>query len=90
MKIPKRTTFLVEMGWLIGGRQTHEAVVPGSNLAWLTVENSEDRRGHCVLCSVYTVKYRGRYGNLPIRQKRKKKERKISRDTAPSKLCFQF
>ena len=52
-----------EMWWRIGTvvLQTSEAVVPGSNPASLTVENSEDRQSHCVL---YTVKSRGREGDL--------------------------
>ena len=33
-----------EMWWLIGSTP----VVPGSNPASLTVENSEDRQSHCV------------------------------------------
>ena len=31
---------------------TSEAVVPGSNPASLTVENSENRQGHCVVCNI--------------------------------------
>ena len=32
--------------------QTIEAVVPGSNPGSLTMENSEDRTGHCVDCKI--------------------------------------
>ena len=32
--------------------QTSEAVVPGSNPASLTVENSEDRQSHCAYCKI--------------------------------------
>ena len=53
--------------WGCGGSlvalQTSEAVVPGSNPASLTVENSEDRQSHCVQ---YTVKSRGREEDLPL------------------------
>ena len=51
--------------------QTTEAVVPGSNPASLTVKNSEDRQSHCVYC-----KSRGREGDLPLRQKKKKFKKK--------------
>ena len=32
--------------------QTAETVVPGSNPASLTVENSGDRQSHCVYCTI--------------------------------------
>ena len=42
--------------WRCGGSlvalQTTEAVVPGSNPASLTAENSEDRQSHCVYCRI--------------------------------------
>ena len=41
----------------------------GSNPASPTVENSED--------TVYTVKSRGREGNLPLRPKKEEKKKKI-------------
>ena len=41
--------------------QTTQAVVPGSNSAPLTVENSEYRQSHCEYC---TVKSQGREKNL--------------------------
>ena len=49
--------------------QTTEAVVPGSNPASLTVENSENRQSHCVYC---TVKSRGREGDLPLGPKKRR------------------
>ena len=36
--------------------QTTEAVVPGSNPASLTVENSEDRQSHCAFCKIEAKK----------------------------------
>ena len=50
--------------------QTTEAVVPGSNPVSLTVENSEDR-----VTVVYTVKSRGRVGDLPLGPKKKKEKK---------------
>ena len=50
--------------------QTTEAVVPAS----LTVNNSEDRQSHCVMCNVYIVK--SREGNLPLKPK-KEEEKKL-------------
>ena len=60
--------------WRCGGSlaalQNTEAVVPGSNTASLTEENSEDKQSHCVMTVYeYTVKSRGREGDLPLRQK---------------------
>ena len=49
------------------GLRTTEAVVPGSNSASLTVENSEDRQFHCVYRLYSTVKSQGREGDLPLR-----------------------
>ena len=40
-----------------------EAVVPGSNPASLTVENSEDRQSHCVY-----------WGDIPLRPKKRQKK----------------
>ena len=50
--------------------QTTEAVVPGSNPASLTVENSEDRQSHCVYCKIS-----GREGDLPLRPKKRFKKK---------------
>ena len=55
--------------------QTTEAVVPGLILASLTVENSENRQSHFV----YTVKSRGREGNLSRGQKKEFKNLKNER-----------
>ena len=55
-----------EMWWLIGSTP----VVPGSNPASLTVENSEDRQSHCVYCKISGQ--RGR----PLPEAKKKKDRK--------------
>ena len=59
--------------WRCGGSsvalQTTEAVVPGSNPASLTVENSEDRQSHCVYCKIS-----GQRGRPP--PEAKKKDRK--------------
>ena len=52
--------------------QTSEAVVPGSNPASLTVAKTL-RTGRV---TVYTVKSRGREGNLPLRLKKKGKKYK--------------
>ena len=46
--------------------QTTEAVVPGSNPASLTVENSEDRQSHCVYCKIS-----GQSGRPPPKAKKK-------------------
>ena len=64
--------------WRCGGSlvalQTAEAVVPGSNPASLTVENSEDRQSHCVYCKIS-----GQRGRPPpgAKKKKEKKEKKI-------------
>ena len=52
--------------------QTTEAVVPGSNLASLRVENSEDRQSHCVYCTIL-----GQIGRPPLGAQ-KKVEKKIN------------
>ena len=50
--------------------QITEAVVPGSNPASLTMENSEDRQSQCVY---YAVKSRGREGDLHLGQNKEEK-----------------
>ena len=47
--------------------QTAEAVVPGSNLASLTVKNSEDSESHCVY-----YKISGQRGKPPPGEKKEK------------------
>ena len=67
---------------------TSEAVVPGSNLASLTVENFEDRQGHSVYCKIFGY----RRGNLNLRQKRKRKQFKetILPDSPPFTYVTQL
>ena len=49
-------------------------VVPGSNPAFLTVENSEDRQGHRL--TVYTAKIAGKRGKPPPEAKQEEEEEK--------------
>ena len=66
---------LVEEHWICDGSlvalQTTEAVVPGSNPASLTLENSEDRQSHCVYCKISMQK------GKPLLEARKIKNNKV-------------
>ena len=55
-----------EMWWLIGSTP----VVPGSNPASLTVENSEDRQSHCIYCEIS-----GQRGRPPPKAKKDRKNK---------------
>ena len=52
--------------------QTTEFVLPGSNPASLTVENSEDRQSHCVYCKISGQ----RRSTLPPEPKKRYKKNK--------------
>ena len=54
--------------------QTAEAVVPGSNPASLTVENSEDRQSHCEYCKISGQRGRPPRGQKKIERKKNKIE----------------
>ena len=65
---------VLKCGGLLVALQTTETVVPSSNPASLTVKNSEDRQGRCVIVIVYCniSGQRGETSHLGKKKKRKK------------------
>ena len=74
---------MLKCGGLLVALQTTETVVPSSNPASLTVKNSEDRQGRCVIVIVY-CNISGQRGETSHLGK-KRKEKRIS--IVRSHLC---
>ena len=71
-------------GGSLAALQTTEAVVPGSNPASLTVNNSEDRQSHCVYCKISGQRVK------PPPETKKKKQKKKHSNTSRDKAKIHY